>query len=183
VTIGTHRTRTDAPEPQAVQVRAALADAFTAHVDVVFGHLVVRCGSRHLAEEITAETFAEAARAAAAGRVGDVERGWLLDVARKRLIDHWRREQRHRNRLERVMTDQIRLGPSVDGDAADGRILEALDALPSRQRAVLVLRYIDGSSVSEVATALEVTYQAAESLLARARRSLLAAYERTTPDE
>lgn len=156
-----------------------LARLFTEHVDAVFGFLVTRCGSRSVAEDVAGETFAEAARAFSVGRGDGIGRGWLIDVAKKRLIDHWRRERRHLNRVDRLIqfapTD-----PETDGHDGDTRLLEALDTLPSRQRAVLMLRYLDGYSVSDVADALETTYQATESLLARARRSLLVAYEEMT---
>ena len=39
------------------------------------------------------------------------------------------------------------------------------------------VRYLDGWSVTEIAEELELTYRAAESGLARARRSFLAAWE------
>ena len=61
----------------------------------------------------------------------------------------------------------------ADGDP---RMIAALDSLSVRQRAVLMLRYVDDYSVSEVAEAMDLSYQATESLLARARRSLLAAH-------
>ncbi|MDH4277060.1 MAG: ECF-type sigma factor [Acidimicrobiia bacterium] len=54
---------------------------------------------------------------------------------------------------------------------------EALASLSGRQRALLTLCYLNGWSVTEMAGELELTYRAAESGLARARRSFLAAWE------
>ena len=62
----------------------------------------------------------------------------------------------------------------------DPWILEALDRVSPRQRAALVLRYLDDYSVQQVADALDLSYQGTESLLARGRRSLLDAYEDVT---
>ena len=59
----------------------------------------------------------------------------------------------------------------------DHDIEEALGSLPTSQRSVVVLRYLDDWSVSEIAEGLDITYRAVESLLARARRSLRAALE------
>jgi RNA polymerase sigma-70 factor (ECF subfamily) len=59
----------------------------------------------------------------------------------------------------------------------DEHVRQALDALPERQRAAIVLRYVEEFSVTEVAEALEVGYQAAESLLARGRRGFVDAYQ------
>lgn len=154
-----------------------LAELFSGNVDSVFGFVLARCGSRHVAEEVTAETFAEAARAHQAGREQDLQRGWLLHVARLRLIDHWRRSDRQKKRVERLTAMTVREQVLPEAEDGDPLVHVALDSLSSRQRAVLLLRYIDDYSVSEVAEAMELSYQATESLLARARRSLLAAYK------
>lgn len=157
----------------------ALATLFAANVDSVFGFLVARCGSRQLAEDVCADTFAEAARVFVDGRGAEVTRAWLLHAARLRLIDHWRRAERHRARVERLsQTLRPAVGPEPSSDE-DARVVVALRSLSERQRSVLVLRYLDGYSVTEVASALDLSYRATESLLARARRSLLAAYERS----
>lgn len=101
--------------------------------------------------------------------------GWLITVARRRLIDHWRRESRQDRRLQRLLGTFEEAPPS--GAAEDHLdVLEALRRLPERQRAALTLRYLDDLSVRDVALALECSYDAAESLLARARRDFAAAY-------
>jgi len=53
-----------------------------------------------------------------------------------------------------------------------GRVWQALDALPFDQRAVIVLREIDGLSYEEIATSLDVAVGTVKSRLARARESL-----------
>lgn len=153
-----------------------LALVFETNIDAVFGFLLARCGSRHVAEEVAAETFAEAARAYNGGRGDEIERGWLLHVARLRLIDYWRRDGRQRRRTERVAAMTVREHLLPETDDGDPKVLSALDSLSLKQRAALMLRYVDEYSVSEVAEAMNLSYQAAESLLARARRALLAAY-------
>ncbi|HEY4136144.1 MAG TPA: RNA polymerase sigma factor [Alphaproteobacteria bacterium] len=54
----------------------------------------------------------------------------------------------------------------------DRHVKAALDALPERQRAALVLSYYEGLSNVEAAGALELSVSALESLLVRARRAL-----------
>lgn len=154
-----------------------LAQVFEANVDAVFGFVLARCGSRHVAEEVASETFAEAARVYQDGRSDELERAWLLHVARLRLIDYWRRDSRQRRRVERLAAMTVRDQVLPDAEPGDPYVLAALESLSARQRAVLMLRYVDDYSVSEVAEAMEISYQATESLLARARRALLAAYE------
>lgn len=54
----------------------------------------------------------------------------------------------------------------------DRHVASALQALPERQRAALVLSYYEGLSNAEAAGALELSVSALESLLVRARRAL-----------
>ena len=156
-----------------------LAQLFRDHFDSVFAFCLVRCGSRPLAEEIASDVFADAVRTV----VGDDEvvlnRSWLFSVARRRLIDHWRRAERQRRRIERLTRLSLPTANELVGHPTleDEHLLSALASLPERQRTVLVLRYLDEMSVGEVADALQVSYQATESLLARARRSFARSYK------
>lgn len=148
--------------------------------------LLDRCGSRPLAEDITAQTYEAAARHVRAGRGAEVTIAWLTTVAKRRLVDHWRSEFRRDRMRRRVLTEMAPGGgvhaggvheAGIHGDDPDDRVGVALDALPGRHRVALTLRYVDGWSVDELAEALGLSYQAAQSLLARARRSFRAALE------
>jgi RNA polymerase sigma-70 factor (ECF subfamily) len=168
---------TDRPTRGPVGNQARLAALFDEHYDAVHRYCLARSGSKSLAEDISGETFAEAARWYAQESVDPVSIGWLVTVARRRLLDHWRSEGRRRRRMQRfrIGAELERLNDDVP--ETDDDVFEALRSLPTRQRAALTLRYLDDNSVSEVAEALECTYQAAESLLARARRSFVKAWE------
>ena len=51
-------------------------------------------------------------------------------------------------------------------------VTAALDLLPERQRTAIVLVHFEGLSGTEASAALEISVEAVESLLARARRTL-----------
>lgn len=141
----------------------------------VFGYLLARTGSRELAEDLTAETFVAAARHWTAGKSREVTPSWLTTVAKRRLVDHWRKIDAARRRLVRLKLERATdpVSPGLD----DMRVLRALRSLSERQRLALTLRYLDRHSVSEVADLMDCQYQAMESLLARARRAFARAYE------
>ena len=65
----------------------------------VYGHLLPRCGDTALAEDLPAETFLAAVAAASAPAAPDVSVGWLIGVARHKLVDHWRRAGREQRAL------------------------------------------------------------------------------------
>ncbi len=171
------------------KAEARLGDLFDRNVDDVYRYCLARSGDAETAADATSEAFLDAARVAAAGRESEIDRAWLFTVARRRLIDHWRASSRQARRVERLVGERSR---QRRGDLADelalvsaAEVVQTLRSLPERQRAALALRYLDEWSVSEIADALEIAYPAAESLLARGRRSFERAWRanhRSGPD-
>ena len=157
-----------------------LGQLFLAEGDRVFGFLLARCGSRALAEDLTAEVFLDAGRRFRTDGAASIDAGWLFTVARRRLIDHWRRESSRSRRLDRLRDEALRTAPADGDEAAGDGVAEALASLGERHRAALVLRYLEDFSVSEVADALGLGYKATESVLSRARAAFARAYEQET---
>ncbi len=100
---------------------------------------------------------------------------WLRRVTSNLCIDRMRSGQRT------VVTDEV---PEVEEPATQvtdledqelsGRVLEAMQALPERQRLALTLFHHEGLSQVEVGQTMGISDEAVESLLARARRALKA---------
>lgn len=163
--------------------RRRLEDLFGLHESRVFGFLLARTGDRGLAEDLTTETFLGLARRAAREpeAIDDVDGSLMVTIARRRLVDHWRAQSARQRLLDSVRADMARdlvdRESDVELQAADERVLDALATLSARQRAALTLRHLDELSVAEVADALDTTYSATESILARARRSFRKAYD------
>lgn len=157
-----------------------LTALFGAEAESIFGYLLLRCGSRAVAEDLASETFLAASRLFASGRGIEVTPAWLQTVAHRRLVDHWRSSSATRRRRQRLVAE--RRPEEVPAHDPDGRVDRALASMADRQRAVLVLRYLDDYSVSEVSEALDVSYKATESLLSRARASFATAYEEMDDD-
>jgi RNA polymerase sigma-70 factor (ECF subfamily) len=63
-----------------------------------------------------------------------------------------------------------------------GKVGTAIEALPERQRAALVLCHFEGVSNIDAAAILEISIGALESLLVRARRTLKDALQELAPD-
>ena len=75
-------------------------------------------------------------------------------------------------------TSIIDIQPHLDGKLDTRRVVhKALIALPARQQVILILVYYQGYTVKEPAGMLAVSEHAAESLLARARKSMRTALE------
>jgi RNA polymerase sigma-70 factor, ECF subfamily len=146
----------------------------------IYGYLLHRCGAVHaIAEDLTQETFMAAVRELRRGRSVEAAMPWIYGIARHKLIDHYRREERAERLVAAEAADAPASPPDVFGDDVDDRLSDALESLPVAQRAALVLRHADGCSVPEVAEALGRSVEAVESLLARARISFRRAYRET----
>jgi RNA polymerase sigma-70 factor (ECF subfamily) len=149
----------------------------------VYGYLLPRCGSVVVAEDLTAETFMAAVTAVREQRIRELTVGWLIGVARHKLIDHWRRLAREQRSLAAVEHDQADTEDPwddvLDMQAAHG----ALSRLSVPHRLALTLRYLDGLSVSEVAEQVGRSLHATETLLVRARSALRRVYEEEERDE
>jgi len=139
----------------------------------VYGYLLPRCGQKALAEDLTAETFLAAVDTVR--RDQPVTVGWLIGVARHKLVDHWRRLAREERSLALVRAEPE--PPWEDGvlDAVIARA--ALERLGPHHRLALTLRYLDGLPVPEVARLLDRTLHATEALLVRARAAFRRAYD------
>lgn len=153
----------------------ALLDIYDAALPEVYGYLLSRCRDATLAQDLTAETFL-AAVTAARRAPGPVSIGWLIGVARHKLADHWRRQEREQRNLRLVHSERYEADDPWDATLDAVLARQVLDQLGAHHRAALTLRYLDGLAVPEVADHLGRTVHATEALLVRARAAFRAAY-------
>lgn len=135
-------------------------------------------GDEAEAEDVAQETFLRLWRNAGTIEVGPAGvRPWLNRVAQNLCLDRIRAR-----RSEPEPTDdppEVATAPEqlrgLEAADLEGKVRHALERLPERQRLALVLFHYQGMSQNEAASALEISAEALESLLARARRTLKAA--------
>jgi RNA polymerase sigma factor (sigma-70 family) len=149
---------------------------FDMHAPAIYRYLRRRIGD-HLAEELTAETFACAFRAR---RQFDSRQEsalpWLYGIAVNLIRMHVRSEQRRKSAY-RLFAQHAPIEPSstVESDSRlDARALgpalnSALTALSPDQREVLLLNAWAGLSPGEIAQALSISHATARKCLHRAR--------------
>ena len=71
----------------------ALVALFERALPEVYHYLLHRCRRRALAEDLTSETFLAAVAAIRSGAVDEPSIGWLIGIARHKLVDYWRRSR------------------------------------------------------------------------------------------
>lgn len=150
----------------------------------VWGLCYRMTGARSDADELAQETFARAFE-----REGDLTHrdrldGWLLRIATTVCLDHLRRRTTERRVTDLVDPLDIPERP-FDADQARGpeaavilrddlrfAVVVALQRLPPRQRAALILHDVFDRSLAEVAEVLDTNPNAANALVSRARLTL-----------
>ena len=161
-------------------VGAALLDLYDEALPQVYGYLLARCGSRAVAEDLTSETFLAAVAAARGERHPELSTAWLIGTARHKLVDHWRRLAREERGLSLAYEEPVAEDP-WDAQLDSLRARQVLADLAPHHRAALVLRYLDGLPVAQVAAHLDRTLHATEALLVRARAAFRRRYEEGGP--
>lgn len=141
---------------------------------------ILRVCQRHLgdraeAEDAAQETFLKLWRALPYWRPQGLGlEAWLAKVATNACLDRLRR--RRRLAPETEAPERIDAAPLADASMAarerSGALAAALAALPERQRLAVVLCHYEERSNIDAAAAMNISVEAVESLLSRARRTL-----------
>lgn len=153
--------------------RAAFAEIANRYYQPVY-RLVWRMTSGAAeAEDIAQDAFVRLWQNPAQIREAGALKGWLMRVASNGVIDR-SRKPRHGalDDAPEVVDPQARPDGPLDRAQAAKLVDRAIAALPERQRLALSLVYFEGLTNIAAAEVLEVSVEAVESLLARARRSL-----------
>ena len=132
-------------------------------------------GNRHEAEDVVQDAFLRLLEAA--GRYQPIcsFNTYFYRIIARLCLDRAKKKQpRHLD----TMPDVLDCGPDAASEMERRQDAEAvraaLAALPPQQRLAVVLRYYEGLSYQDIASALETTPKAVERLLARGRDHLQA---------
>jgi RNA polymerase sigma-70 factor (ECF subfamily) len=132
-------------------------------------------GNQADAEEIAQEVFLRVWTHAERWEPGRAQFGtWLHRVAANLCLDRLRRRRGTADidEMPDLVSGELAPDARLEADELAARVEEALQQLPERQRAAIVLSYYQELSNSETAEVLDVTIEAVESLLSRGRRQL-----------
>ena len=166
--------RVATPEADAARV------LYERHSQRVVSYCAHRLGSRDEAEDAAQTTFLQAFRGLQRGVVPQSEIAWLLKIAENVCLSRHRASAR-RGKLEvtrdpHALADVV-AAPATSAEELDG-VAEVLAGLPENQRRAILLREWQGLSYREIAAELGLSQAATETLIFRARRSLVRGLER-----
>lgn len=165
--------------------REAFDELYDWLITPVYRYAWNQVSDQSAAEEICSEAFL--ALVTELGELPEADSAvmaWMRRVVRNKSVDWIRRNQVQRKAWAVIATSQRDLpeesSPSSTMETQEDCCLvqRVLHCLPSDHRDALELRYLDGFSVQQIATALELSMSAVNSLLYRARESFRKECER-----
>ena len=145
--------------------------AFRRHYGHVYRYLNRRLQDPARAEELAQEVFAAAAKDLPdEAEGGPPALAWLYTVARRRFADEARRRGRERRLVGLLKARRAaEYGPQLTSD-----LREALERLPTGQRAVVVLKLLRGLTFAQIGDELGLSEAAAKMRFMRALGELRA---------
>ena len=160
------------------RVQARDEEAYTRlldrHLQAIHAYVYRMCQNRADADDLAQETFLRIWHKAATWKPGTVRfTTWLHRIAHNQCIDAFRRRRIDVDpdtQLDELPSQTS--GADIEVETRRKAVRSAVAALPERQRTALALCHFQGWSNKDAAEVLEVSVDALESLLARARRTL-----------
>ena len=148
-------------------------------------------GDREAAEDIAQTTLTRAVRKLSTYKAEAAMFTWLCAICRNEMSDWLRKKSRQNQHI--VLTEDfpevqavvdsisapIEYGPEANYRRTESiRLIQvAMDRLPPKYGDVLEWKYVEGYSVLEIANRLNVGHEAAQSLIARAKRAFADVYQ------
>jgi RNA polymerase sigma-70 factor (ECF subfamily) len=157
---------------------------FERYSPAVFGYLHRMSGDRHLAEDLTSETFYRAIRSIDGFRGDSSLKTWLIRIARNLYLNRKRSDERSSSleELEEKGTTTASADPDPESRLIreeEGEVVRrALGALPEDDRSILLLSAEEELSCREIGEVLGISITAVKTRLFRARRRLAGLLEK-----
>jgi RNA polymerase sigma-70 factor, ECF subfamily len=146
-----------------VDRKVALQVAYDKYVEQIYRFIFFKVGNREDAEDITSQVFIKAANSLDVTQIAQAQMAWLYQVARTTTSPL------------HLSGDPIFLGAPEEDDIepAVEKVRAVLSLLPENYRRVLELRFLQGCSLRETASAMSVTESNAKVIQHRAIQKAL----------
>jgi RNA polymerase sigma-70 factor, ECF subfamily len=172
---------------------ARFAELYELNFERVYAYVVRRVGNRAETEDIVAEVFHQAlANLKRFEWRGIPFAAWLFRIAANLINDRWQhsaREVPHEGQIEATSGEVVGSGRNFSGKTGNvtpaeieeverrATLFRLVETLPSEQKRVVVLRFVDQKSIKEVASEIHKTEGAVKQLQFRALSTLRARME------
>lgn len=161
-----------------VELYSELMNRYQRRILSFIYHMLKSAKLESIAEDLTSETFYKAYKSLHTFREIDATFStWLYTIARNTVLSELRKQK-----AATVSIEEVNVEPIVSADATPEQQLllnermhlvrKAIDQLPEKQRAAIILREYEQMDYQEIANILGQTVSSVKSLLFRARASI-----------
>lgn len=165
------------------------------YADYLFNYTLARVNDRIVAEDLVQETFLAGLKSAKGFKGDAAERTWLISILKRKIIDHYRRNNSKKGKAEVKMTfnndeggDWLeeraaeRPGSNIE-NALENRELglaieECLSRLPEKQSRIFRMKTIQGMDTEDICKELQITPSNLWVIIHRARTALMECLEK-----
>ncbi|HZZ98957.1 MAG TPA: RNA polymerase sigma factor [Candidatus Saccharimonadia bacterium] len=122
------------------------------------------------AEEIVQDVFVSCLDSLPLFHGGSSLQTWMFSVAKHEVADYFRKKYAKRVLQSIPFADALLPTQLHNMHTVSAAVQRVLSRMSMRDREVLMLKYVDGAGVKEIAGKFKVSFKSAESLLFRARK-------------
>jgi RNA polymerase sigma-70 factor (ECF subfamily) len=158
---------------------------YRSYVNEIYRYVFLRTGfDTALAEDITQDIFLDVFKGMGGFKGLSSNRTWIFTIAKNKLFDFYRKQYRQKLELVDIndpLTEDLS-SPGQDTEyiietALESQIIcDCLNRIPGHYRIALILKYVDGRSVKQIAELTDKSAKAIESLLQRAKSAFIKEY-------
>lgn len=160
--------------------------------DEIYQYVFLRTGlNAGIAEDLTQDIFLDVFKGLNRFKGLSSERTWVYKITKNKVNDFYRKHYRQclePIHIEDDLTAEIS-DPKQDIDALVEKtfesacIIDCLNQLSEHYKLILLLKYIDGRSVKEIAALTDKSPKAIENILLRAKAGFIKAYQTLKAEE
>lgn len=165
--------------------KQAILEFYRLFAPKIHTYLLRRLPRKEDAQEILNDVFLDALDALPLLKDKHNVQGWLYRIARNKMVDFYRKRK-----IKSVLFSQVpylEIAASImaepefvfEKNKMRNKIEKTMDKLSKNYKHILRLHYEDGMKVKDIASMLNLSFKATESLLFRARMGFKKTYERT----
>jgi RNA polymerase sigma-70 factor (ECF subfamily) len=158
---------------------------YRAFVDEIYRYVFLRTGlDTALAEDMTQEIFLDVFKGMNEFKGLCSERTWVFKIAKNKLFDFYRKQ--YSQKVELVDIDSPFIDCLIDPEQDTEKLMESalesqmvcdcLNRVLRHYRITLMLKYVDGKSVKQIAELADKSPKAIESLLQRSKNAFIKEY-------
>lgn len=160
---------------------AAVSLLYEMHVDAIFTYMSYRVDSRTTAEDLTSDVFVRMVRGLSTyNDKGLPFRAWLYRIAHSRLVDYYRYRDRHVTAplTENRVNDDTDPLDRIARTEEQLRLRLAIRELSEEYQTLLVLRFVENLSHTEIAVIMNKSAGNLRSMQHRALKALSTAFDK-----